>query len=151
MPMSKVSPLDDSSRRNCSSSPLSTVFRNTWSESGFRDGRTETVCQNVQLTYFTYARKTKTYALGGVTLHVDPGEFVAMVGPSECGKTTFLNAVDELLPIDDGEIRIDGHSVSGPGRDRAMVFYPEKGRTRYWRQCRGTGNRRRSSPRKQAR
>ncbi len=78
--------------------------------------------KDVQLTYFNYARKTKTYALGGVTLHVDPGEFVAIVGPSGCGKTTFLNAVDGLLPIDDGEIRIDGHGVSGPGRDRAMVF-----------------------------
>lgn len=80
------------------------------------------VAHDVQLTYFNYTRKTKTHALAGVTLHVDHGEFVAIVGPSGCGKTTFLNAVDGLLPIDGGEILIDGHPVKGPGHDRAMVF-----------------------------
>jgi len=77
---------------------------------------------DVTLTYYNYERKTRTAALSGVTLQVEPGEFVAIVGPSGCGKTTFLNAVDGLLPIDGGEIRIDGRRVQGPGRDRAMVF-----------------------------
>jgi NitT/TauT family transport system ATP-binding protein len=80
------------------------------------------VARDVRVTYFNYERKTKTIALAGVTFKVEPGEFVAIVGPSGCGKTTFLNAADGLLPIADGEIRIDGHRVKGPGRDRAMVF-----------------------------
>ncbi len=61
-------------------------------------------------------------ALADITLDVMPGEFVCLVGPSGCGKTTFLNIVDGLLAASRGEIRIDGRPVSGPGRDRAMVF-----------------------------
>lgn len=80
------------------------------------------LARDVRLTYVNYERKTRTYALDGVNLSIEPGEFVAIVGPSGCGKTTFLNAVDGLIPIDSGEIRIDGQLVKGPGRDRAMVF-----------------------------
>ena len=61
-------------------------------------------------------------ALADITLEVMPGEFVCLVGPSGCGKTTFLNIVDGLLAASRGKVRIDGRPVSGPGRDRAMVF-----------------------------
>jgi len=61
-------------------------------------------------------------AVDGVTLDVHDGELLAIVGPSGCGKTTFLNAVDGLLDISGGSLTIDGAPVSGPGRDRAMVF-----------------------------
>src|SRR5581483_8983363 len=39
-----------------------------------------------------------------------------------CGKTTFLNAVDGLLPLTTGSLTLDGRSIDRPGRDRAMVF-----------------------------
>src|SRR5881628_220148 len=61
-------------------------------------------------------------AVDGVDLTVSQGEFVAIVGPSGCGKTTFLNAVDGLVPINDGDLLLDGRQIAGPGRDRAMVF-----------------------------
>lgn len=69
------------------------------------------------------ARSGKTFvALQNVNLAIMKGEFVSIVGPSGCGKTTFLNAIDGLTPVTRGEIRIDQRVVTGPGRDRAMVF-----------------------------
>lgn len=61
-------------------------------------------------------------AFAGVSFSIEEGEFVAVVGPSGCGKTTLLNVVAGLLPIEEGEVRIDGKAVSGPGVDRAVVF-----------------------------
>ena len=85
-------------------------------------GQPKLLARDVRLSYVNYERKTKMCALNGVNLTINPGEFVAIVGPSGCGKTTFLNAVDGLIPIDGGVILIDGRPVTGPGRDRAMVF-----------------------------
>jgi len=61
-------------------------------------------------------------ALDGVDLDLAEGEFVSVIGPSGCGKTTLLRIVAGLLPFDGGEVRIDGTPVTGPGRERAMVF-----------------------------
>ncbi|MGZ9160191.1 MAG: ABC transporter ATP-binding protein [Candidatus Limnocylindrales bacterium] len=61
-------------------------------------------------------------ALLDVDLTVHDNEFVTILGPSGCGKTTLLRAVAGLVPIDGGEIFVDGKRVTGPGPERAMVF-----------------------------
>ena len=61
-------------------------------------------------------------ALTDVSVAVEDGEFMAIVGPSGCGKTSLLNSVAGLLPYDQGEVKIDGKRVNGPGIDRAVVF-----------------------------
>jgi multiple sugar transport system ATP-binding protein len=64
-------------------------------------------------------------ALRQVSLEVHDREFMVLVGPSGCGKSTILRLIAGLEELTEGEIRIDGHSVSGlPPRDRdvAMVF-----------------------------
>ncbi|MBI4495286.1 MAG: ABC transporter ATP-binding protein [Chloroflexi bacterium] len=61
-------------------------------------------------------------ALDHVNLDVYQGEFVCIVGTSGCGKTTFLNCVDGLLPITGGSLSLDGVEIKRPGPDRAMVF-----------------------------
>ncbi len=49
-------------------------------------------------------------AVEGMTLSVEPGEFVAVRGPSGCGKTTLLLAAGGLLAPDSGEVRVAGEN-----------------------------------------
>ena len=64
----------------------------------------------------------KVIALAPLDLAIEEGEFVAIVGPSGCGKSTLLRIIDGLQPADEGEVRIRGEIVTGPGPDRGMVF-----------------------------
>jgi NitT/TauT family transport system ATP-binding protein len=61
-------------------------------------------------------------ALERISLAIRPGEFVSLIGPSGCGKTTLLKIVDGLIPYEGGEVLVDGKPVTGPGKERAVVF-----------------------------
>ncbi|MBR2986752.1 MAG: ABC transporter ATP-binding protein [Clostridia bacterium] len=50
-------------------------------------------------------------ALCGVDLHLNPGDFVTVIGGNGAGKSTTLNAIAGVWPIDSGEIIIDGVNV----------------------------------------
>jgi ABC-type Fe3+/spermidine/putrescine transport system ATPase subunit len=66
-----------------------------------------------------------TWALRQVSLRVEPGEFFTLLGPSGCGKTTALRLIAGFLDPDEGEILIDGASVTGVPpwrRDLGLVF-----------------------------
>jgi nitrate/nitrite transport system ATP-binding protein len=60
--------------------------------------------------------------LDDVTLSVERGEFVSIVGFMGCGKSTFLNIIAGLIPADAGEIRLAGEIVRGMWREAAIVF-----------------------------
>jgi NitT/TauT family transport system ATP-binding protein len=61
-------------------------------------------------------------ALESIGLAVEEHEFISIVGPSGCGKSTLLYLVGGFLVPTAGEIRFRDRRVSGPGRDRGIVF-----------------------------
>ena len=56
------------------------------------------------------------HALDGVSIKVEPGQIVAVVGESGCGKTTLARAVLGLQPLNSGKIVLAGHEVRGTAR-----------------------------------
>jgi sulfonate transport system ATP-binding protein len=61
-------------------------------------------------------------AVTGVSMTVDPGEFVSLIGPSGCGKSTLLNIAAGFLRPTGGAVLIDGKPVDRPSADRGVVF-----------------------------
>jgi NitT/TauT family transport system ATP-binding protein len=87
-----------------------------------KGGKVKLDAKGVVIEYYTPRTGRRVLAVDNLDLQIYEGEFLAICGPSGCGKTTFLNAVDGLLPINAGEIRLDGKLITKPGPDRAMVF-----------------------------
>jgi NitT/TauT family transport system ATP-binding protein len=52
-------------------------------------------------------------AVHDLTISIRPGEFVAIVGPTGCGKSTTLSLVSGLEPASSGEVLVDGQPVRG--------------------------------------
>jgi NitT/TauT family transport system ATP-binding protein len=67
-------------------------------------------------------RSSQVTALRGVNFEVRRREFVCVIGPSGCGKSTLIRMLAGLETHSSGEVLLDGKPVSGPGRDRGMVF-----------------------------
>ena len=74
---------------------------------------------------YTYEGRTPTRALDGVSLEVADNEFLAIVGPVGCGKTTFVRIVAGFLRPTRGTAVWDGREVSGPTPERGYVFQEE--------------------------
>ena len=51
-------------------------------------------------------------ALNGINLHLNPGDFVTVIGGNGAGKSTMLNMIAGVYPIDSGKVVIDGVNVS---------------------------------------
>ena len=78
--------------------------------------------------------------LRDINMTFSSGEFVAIIGSSGCGKTTLLKMINKLLPMDRGDIIIDGKSirrdpryqnkkrnrVCGTGRRTVSTFYSKR-------------------------
>jgi multiple sugar transport system ATP-binding protein len=63
--------------------------------------------------------------LKGIDIELEKGGFLVLVGPSGCGKSTLLNTIAGLEAISDGDIHVDGRTISDlhpSKRDIAMVF-----------------------------
>ncbi len=74
------------------------------------DGRVE--LKNVSFSYVP-----KTPLLQDISIEVRPGQRIAIVGPTGCGKTTVINLLMRFYDVDRGEIRVSGHPVRRLTRD----------------------------------
>lgn len=65
----------------------------------------------VDLDHVCFSYRKDRPLLQDIDLHVRPGERIALVGPTGCGKTTLINLLLRFYEIDGGRIRIDGHDL----------------------------------------
>lgn len=66
---------------------------------------------NIFKTFFPGTINEKK-ALQGLNLHLEPGDFVTVIGGNGAGKSTMLNAIAGAFPIDKGSIVIDGEDIT---------------------------------------
>ena len=76
--------------------------------------------RNVSKSYGEGAGRTDV--LDNVSLAMEEGEFVAIVGFSGSGKTTLISAIAGLIEPDQGEILLKGRKIDGAGPERGVVF-----------------------------
>lgn len=78
------------------------------------------VVENVSKRFVT--KRGSVEALANISLQINEGEFVCLVGRSGCGKSTLLNIIAGLEKPDCGRVLADGKPVTEPGADRMMMF-----------------------------
>lgn len=59
-------------------------------------------------------------ALRNVSLHVNPGEMVALLGANGAGKTTLMKVISGLLPLSKGKLFFDGRNIAGLPAERVL-------------------------------
>jgi len=76
--------------------------------------------KGVSKSYGEGSQKRKV--LADINLTIEDREIVAIVGYSGVGKTTLISLIAGLIQPDEGTITMDGKPITGPGRDRGVVF-----------------------------
>lgn len=75
--------------------------------------------------------------LDAIDLDVREGEFLCVVGSSGSGKTTLLRVLAGLASLAEGKVLFEGAEISGPSRDRAIIFQDYSKALLPWRTVRG--------------
>jgi len=76
--------------------------------------------EGVSLNYFTPERET--LAVANISLAVEAGEFIAIVGSSGCGKSTLLSMISGLIAPSMGRVTLHGKAVSAPSPRVGYMF-----------------------------
>ena len=82
------------------------------------DVRGDVEIQNVDFSY-----REDVPLIENLNLRARPGQRVAIVGPTGCGKTTIINLLMRFYDVRSGEIRVDGHPIMGVTRDSLRASY----------------------------
>ena len=84
------------------------------------------ILQTTELTIYYGAKPNITRALDGVTLSIEKGEFVAIVGTSGSGKSTLLNMIGGLDVPTSGKVIVDGRELSTLKDEQLTIFRRRK-------------------------
>ena len=85
-----------------------------------------TLLQTLRLSVSLAGREV----LGDLNLAIEAGELIGLIGPNGAGKTTLLRAMAGLLPVDGGEILLQGQALAEVDRSalgRALAYLPQDG------------------------
>ena len=78
--------------------------------------------QNISKT-FNPGTINEKKALSNLSLHLAPGDFVTVIGGNGAGKSTMLNAIAGVWPVDEGRILLDGQDITAlPEHKRASLI-----------------------------
>jgi ABC-type multidrug transport system fused ATPase/permease subunit len=61
--------------------------------------------------WFRYPTRKTDFVLRGLSIKVEPGQSIALVGESGCGKSTFVNLLMRFYDVDFGEVLLDGENI----------------------------------------
>ena len=77
--------------------------------------------QNIHKT-FNPGTINEKVALNGVNLNLNPGDFVTIIGGNGAGKSTTLNAIAGVWPVDEGKIIIDGVDITKLSEHKRALY-----------------------------
>ncbi len=79
------------------------------------------VCEGVSKT-FIQKGNTRVPVLKDISLEVKNNEFVVILGPGQCGKTTLLRMIAGFEKPTEGGVYLDGKVIDGPSHEKGVVF-----------------------------
>lgn len=83
----------------------------------------KTMCPGAGLVLEAVGARLGDFALGPLSLSLEPGGYLVLLGPSGCGKTSLLKALCGLQPLSGGNIRLGGHEIGDRPPERRRVGY----------------------------
>ena len=84
------------------------------------------VISTENLHKFYGTRDQQVHALKGVDISIEEGEVGGVMGPSGCGKTTLLNCLSGLDSVDEGDILIQGNTLTDLNDDQLSELRAKK-------------------------
>jgi len=79
------------------------------------------VCDNLCKTFIQKGTQ-QIHVLEDISFNVKNNEFLVLLGPGQCGKTTLLRAIAGLMQPTKGHVLFKGKDIEGPGPERGLVF-----------------------------
>ena len=78
---------------------------------------------NVELSHVAFSYTPEQKLIEDFNLQVKPGQRVAIVGPTGCGKTTMINLLMRFYDVDSGQIRVEGTDIRDMTRKSLRAGY----------------------------